>query len=308
MKKLLTLIMALACIISVNAQETTTSKEVLIVDNFTMPSRANSVYCSVVEGIRNKIIVAIIESKRVEVIDASSEAFFAEMQSEVSSEAALMSVIEGAELREIAQKKFGAKYGLTGHIGHMQGVRNRLDNGTIYYNGEMSITLKVINLEDGTVVHSKDYVYSGITGANGSSETAAVTNTSEYLMAAMPQFIDKAFKVNGKIIAIQVEKRGKAKEVIIDLGSAAGVKEKDKFKVFQVKIVAGHEMRTEVGKLQILEVGGSDISIAKVSGRDCDELIYQYINEPGSVELVLESTSKSGFGAGLSAFGKTLLK
>ncbi|MFI3287412.1 MAG: hypothetical protein R3Y61_02950 [Rikenellaceae bacterium] len=308
MKKILTLVLAFVCIFTANAQETTTSKEVLIVDNFTLPGAANSAYRAVVEGIRNKVIAAIVKSQRVEVIDAATESFFAEIQAASSSELALVSVLNGADLRESAFKKFGAKYGLTGHVSTMSAVKGKTDDGSIYFSGQISISLKVLNLEDGTIVHSKDYAYSGITGAIGDTETAAVNNTAEYLVAAMPKFIDNSFKVSGKIIAVQTEKKGVAKTVLIDLGSAAGVKAKDKFNVYKIETVAGREMKTEVGSLQVTEVGGVDISTAKVSGKECGPLVYKFINEPGSVELVLESTAKSGFGAGLAAFGKGLIK
>ncbi|MFI3288058.1 MAG: hypothetical protein R3Y61_06245 [Rikenellaceae bacterium] len=308
MKKILTLIFAFACILTASAQETTTSKEVLIVDNFTLPSSSNSTFRSIVEDIRNKVIAAIVKSQRVEVIDASTDAFISKMQEDATSELALESVFNGAELRETAYKKFGAKYGLTGHVAKMRGIRERTEDGSVYYTGEMSISLKVINLVDGTIVHSRDYAYAGITGAIGNTETAAVTNTAEYLVAAMPKFIDNSFKVNGRILAIQTEKKGVAKTVLLDLGSAAGVKAKDKLKVYKVEIIQGRENRSEIGTIQVTEVGGVDISTAKVSAKSCGTIIYEYINNPGSYELVLESTTKSGFGATLSAIGRTLVQ
>lgn len=308
MKKILTLVFALAFIFTASAQETTSSKEVLIVDNFTFPGGATSTFRAVVGGVREKVIAAIIKSQRVEVIDAASEKFVSQMQEDAMSEEALESVLSGVELRENVSKRFGAKYGLIGHVSHIRGVRERTDYGDVYYTGEMSITLKVINLEDGTVLHSKDYDYAGITGATGSTEVAAVTNTAEYLVAAMPKFIDTSFKVLGQILAIQKEKKGVAKVILVDLGSGAGVKEKDKFKVFKVDYIQGREMRSEVGSIQITEVGGVDISTAKVIGKDCGELIYKSLNEPGSVNLVLESKAKSGFGEGLAAFGRTLVQ
>lgn len=186
-------------------------------------------------------------------------------------------------------------------------MRGTTESGSVYYSGQLSITLKLINLEDGTVAYSHDYSYSGITAATGSTESAAITNTSEYLVAAMPRFIDHSFKVSGTILAIQSEKKGVANSVLIDLGSAAGVKEKNKFKVFAVEIVQGREMRSEVGALSVIEVGGVDISTAKVIGKDCGALIYKSFNEPGSVTLVLESVARSGVADGLEGFGRTLL-
>lgn len=318
MKKLILSIFAVAvCATSLFAQETTTKKETVIIDVFTMKqmtdtswssrqNNANATYRSIVNGIREKVIAAMVKTQRINVIDVTTNSFFQQAASGAASEEALNSMLSGNDVRQAASKEFEAKYAVQAHVTHIGATRNRTDDGKIYYNGEVSVAMKIINLEDGTIAHSKDYAYSGLTAQTGDTEVTAINNTVEYLAVAVPRFIDTAFPVVGQILDILEEKKGEAKTVYINLGSAAGIKEKDKFDVFQVKTIAGKEMRTEIGDLTVSEVGGEDISTCKVS--KCGALICQSVANPDKVKILIISRPKSAAAAGMAAFGKSLVK
>lgn len=303
-KSLLLLTMLVFCVLGSAAQESSTTKKVLIVDNFTMPMIKKQEYRAVVTGLRDRIIGEITKTKKVEIIDVATNAFFQSQREKAGSDEALDSALS-SEAREAASKEFGAEFGLQGHVSHMAGVRKKLDNGSVYYAGEITVTLKVINLIDGTVVHSEDYSYAGMTAKTGDTDVAAITNTGNYLLAFVPKFVGKAFPTNGKIIDIAASKKGVATDVYIDLGENVGVKVKDKFKVYQVSIVAGRDVKTDIGSLTVSEVGGADISTCKVS--KCGAQISESFANPDKVKLIIESVAKSAAGGVFKEMGKGLI-
>ncbi len=288
------------------AQETTTTKQTVLVDVFAVKSSANATYRSVAKGIRDKVIAAMQKTQRVNVIDVTTESFFDKAAASATSEDALLASDAGAEIRKAASKKFEAKYAVTANIADIKAVRKKTDDGKTYFAGEISMTMKVINLEDGTVAHTKSFTYAGLTAQTGSTDVAAVNNTANYLIAAVPRFIDTAFPVVGRVLDIIAHKKEVATDVYVNIGSAAGVKPKDKFNVYQIKTVAGKEMRTEIGDLTIVEVGGEDISTCKVS-KDCGAAIFQSIANPDKVKIVIVSRPKSNVGGALGGFAKGLV-
>lgn len=307
MKKLILSLLMLCCVLTtVTAQESSATKETLIVDYLTIPKGIKPGYRALVDGIRANVIAEIIKTNKVNVIDVATEAFFQDQMDAAASEDALNSAFSGEEVREAASKQFGAKYALQGNISHMNGVRGKLEDGTIYYTGELSISFKVINLVDGTLVHADDYKFSGITAQTSSTPENAVNKTSDYAIVKIPNFIRTAFPTTGKILDVVEVKKGEAKSVYIDLGENVGIKKGDKFDVFQVKKLGERTTQTEVGSLSVTEVAGVDVSVCKVS--KCGALVVQSLQEGSGVVLVLKSAKKSEFGATMGAFGKGLLK
>ncbi len=291
---------------TISAQESSDTKETMIIDYITVPKGIKPGYRALVNGIRANAIAEIIKTNKVNVIDVATESFFKEQQAAASSEDALNSAFAGEEVRVAASKQFGAKYALQGSVSHMNGVRNRLDDGTIYYSGELSISFKVINLVDGTLVHADDYKFSGITAQTSDTPENAVNKTADYAIVKIPNFIREAFPTTGKIIDVEEVKKGVAKSVYIDLGENVGVKKGDKFDVFQIKKLGSRTVQTEVGSLSVSEVAGEDVSVCKVS--KCGELIMESLEDGSGVVLFIKSAKKSEFGATMGAFGKGLLK
>ncbi|MFR9547141.1 MAG: hypothetical protein SNJ29_16435, partial [Rikenellaceae bacterium] len=187
-KFFLTLFTAFFCATAVMAQEPA-AKQTVIVDVFSVKEsinakpqkitpdtdrsvahrimaeeKAKATYRSTVEGIRNKVIAAMNKTQRINVIDVKTESFFNQAAKDSSSEEALVSALDGADIRQSASKKYEAKFAITAHVNDIRAVRKTTDEGTVYYTGEISMSMKVINLEDGTVAHSKDFNYAGLTG------------------------------------------------------------------------------------------------------------------------------------------------
>lgn len=86
MKKILILAVALlASIFSANAQETTTSKQTVVIDNFTLPGGINTDFLTVAEVVRNKVIAAIVKSQRVNIVDVVTDPSFADLAKDTLS-------------------------------------------------------------------------------------------------------------------------------------------------------------------------------------------------------------------------------
>ena len=164
------LVLFLMCGSMVNAQESSSQKDVVLMDRFTMTESANEVYQAVVTGIRDKVIAAIQTTGRVDIIDVNTTAIIKKADASAASESALESALASDEMRQEAVKQLNAKYAIQGHISNLRGVKGKHDDGSTYFTGELSISLKAIDLRDGSLVATKNYTYAGITGAMARSE------------------------------------------------------------------------------------------------------------------------------------------
>lgn len=290
------------------AQDEAPKKDVVLMDRFTMSAGANDVYKAVVTGLRDKVIGAIQKTGRVDLIDVNAEALFQQAKQDATTEDALESALAGEEVRQQAVEQLHAKYAIQGHVSNLRGVRMRTDDGSYYWNGELAISLKVIDLTNGSVKATKSYNYSGITGATGDSDVAAVTNTAEYLVVAMPKFVEENFKAEGSIIDIPTVKKNEAEEVYISLGEDMGIQKGQRFKVFVKRMVANRESKKEIGMIAVKAVEGGDLSLCEVK-KGGEEILDAFKKDKDSVVIVSEKESAGkSFMKNAGAFGKGFLK
>ena len=160
-------------------------------------------------------------------------------------------------------EELGAQFIITGQVSSMTAAYKTRD-GKGYYDGSVSYTLKVINPKNGTLIGTKTFQHSGLTGGTGGNKEEAIANTIKSAVYSMRDFVDEYFKMEGTILEVNSEKKGKAEEVYINLGSMNGVKEAQKFTVYAIREVAGREAKKEIGRLTVKAVEGDDISLCKV--------------------------------------------
>ena len=251
MKKIYTAILGLFVALASFAQ-----KPVVIIDYFTSSSTNLK---SGVSAIRSQVISGIAETSRVNLIDVESESSLTLEASRRSSERALYD----NTARMGVMKTLGAQYIITGAVSKVSADKKVTSSGVKYYTGNVVFSLKVVKAEDGTLVGSETYSYSGLTGGVGSTSEEAILSTIEKAGRVMDVFVSKYFKIFGSIVEMGEMKNGKAKSCYVSLGSGAGTNKGQRFDVFEVRTIAGRETTHKIGVLSVVEVVAYDLSTCK---------------------------------------------
>lgn len=259
MKKLV--LLAVCCVFALGSfaqEEETQKKEVLLMDYFTYSSGIGSSY---VKMLRDAILGGIQETGRLTVVDVDAEPTLRVEETRRQDEKAM----SDATARTEAMKSLGAKYAVTGHITDMSGKRMVSDDGSVFYDGQITFNLKVLNIADGSVKVTKAFTYSGLNAKTGSSPEQAVLNTTDYVKMSMQKFINENFKLESVIVAIETTGKKGAETVYVNCGTALGIQKGQLFDVFVEKDVAGKKIRQNVGQLKAQEVQGDDMTLCKVA-------------------------------------------
>lgn len=262
MKKILLLVFCVLCSLTGVAQdiEEPKGKPTVFIDYFKRSADAPFAW---VEGLRNSVIEGIHKMERVILIDVDAQDAL-RVESQRRSSENISSGDDNEMERLAVMQELGAQYIITGQVSSMTATYKKDSNNKGYYAGSISYTLKVINPKDGTLLGTKTFQHSGLTGGTGGNKEEAIANTITSAVYSMRDFVDEYFKIEGTILEVSSEKKGKAEEVYINLGSANGVKVAQKFTVYSIREIAGREAKKEIGRLTVKAVEGEDISLCKV--------------------------------------------
>ena len=288
-KALLTLFLSSVCSIAF------AQKSVVIIDYFTNTASVDKSDASM---LRSKVIDGINAINRVNLIDVESEATLALEASRRNSEMAL----EDKTARAGVMKTLGANYAIYGSVSKMDADYKTSDSGS-YYVGNIAYSLTVINLENGTVLGTKSFTYTGLTGNTGSSRNEAIVSTLNRVKQSMDNFVNEYFKLSGTIVEMnEANKKGDhAKSVYISLGSDSGMAKGQLLEVFEVKMIAGKEAEINVGNLKVDEVVAGDLSDCSVT-KGGKEIMTAF--KAGS-ELRIKTRKDSGFTSFLNGVADT---
>ena len=261
MRKILLLVVCALCSLAGYCQnfDEPKGKPTVFIDYFKRSSDSPFAW---VEGLRNTVIEGIQKRR---------------------SSANISSGDDNEMDRLAVMEQLGAQFIITGQVSSMTAAYKSKD-GKSYYDGSVSYTLKVINAKNGTLVGTKTFQHSGLTGGTGANKEEAIANTIGYAVHSMRDFVDEYFKMEGTILEVNSEKKGKAEEVYINLGTMHGVKDAQKFTVYVVREVAGREAKREIGRLTVKAVEGDDISLCKV--QKGGEEIMKAIREELPIKIV----------------------
>lgn len=173
----------------------------------------------------------------------------------------------GDASRLAVMTQLGANYLLQGTITSLSVDHKRSDDGkTEWYAAVVNYTLKVVDPKNGTTIASKTFKHGESIAemATGDTPDAAAVDVAKFARKAVRALVDEAFKLNGTILEINATKGDEAKQVYISLGSAHGVGSKARFKVFELRTVAGRNSRKEIGELKVSAVEGEDLTLCDV--------------------------------------------
>lgn len=267
------------------AQTETGSKEKVYIDYFSYPRGAST---TLVKALRNKVIEGIHEMNRVVLIDVESDEILKKEAERRKAESAMGDVLARSE----NMKTLGAGYLIQGQIISMTASREKDSEGKIYYKGDVSYTLKVIDPSNGTLKGTQTFKHNGLTGSRGNTSDEAILKTLDYVKISMSDFVDEQFKMEGTIVQSGEVKKEKVKTVYIDLGKKRGVQESQKFVVFEEISIVGEISRQEIGQLNVKEVLSAGRSLCKVTkGGD---RIYKALQ--AGTPLIIVSRPQTFFG------------
>lgn len=246
---------------SVSAQKQTEGKSSVFIDYFAHPSNVKDSWA---EALRSKVIEGIQETNRVLITDVDAEdALRVEKARRENGELSA----EGDASRLAVMTQLGANYLLQGTITSLSVDHKRSDDGkSEWYAAVVNYTLKVVDPKNGTTIASKTFKHGESVAemATGDTPDAAAVDVAKFARKAVRALVDEAFKLNGTILEISATKGAEAKQVYISLGSAHGVDGKARFKVFELRTVAGRNSRKEIGELKVSAVEGEDLTLCDV--------------------------------------------
>ena len=139
-----------------------------------------------------------------------------------------------------------------------------------YYTGVTEVMLTLKDAKTGEVLANPTMKGQGSTNSSFSTSDQAVRDAIGKLSNRITVWLNNYRPLQANIIEGAAAKKNKQKEVYIDLGSSEGAFEGLHMGVYTVKISAGREAKSQIGKLKIEAVEGDDISRCKVQsgGKD----------------------------------------
>ena len=138
------------------------------------------------------------------------------------------------------------------------------------YRGIVEAMLTLKDLKTGEVIANPSFGGKGSSFSSYSTSDKAIKEAIESFAKHITAWLNNYSPLQANIIEGAAAKKDKQKEVYIDLGSSEGAYEGLHMGVYQVRIVAGREAKSQIGKLKIEAVEGDDISRCKVQsgGKD----------------------------------------
>lgn len=195
--------------------------------------------------------------------------------------AAVKSAIGKVRRLTIADNSQGGNYELTGEITRIstttkvRTIESKDSKGNVTkrnvneYESAVSVVVNLTNMSTGEV-HTNTFNGSAGIYDYAKTESAALNIAINEMRGRIINYYNSMFPLMANIIERGTEKKDKAKEMYIDLGSANGLYKGQRFTVYVVGKVANREIRSKVGRLKVSEVSGDDISLCKVTsgGKD----------------------------------------
>ncbi len=227
-------------------------------------SRPNNIPFALTEALRARVLEGLIATNRVEIIDVDSKESL--RVEKARRESGSLSAGDDIERLKVMVTE-GANYIIQGRITNATAEKRKLSDGSIYYAATCSYTLKVINPNNGKLVTTMNFKPgSGLLETpSGATEMEAAIDACKYVVKEMREFVEKTFPIQGTILEIAIQKKNKAKEVYISIGSDNGVGPKTQFEVCIERTIAGGRTSNKViGRLKVKDIEGGDLTLCEV--------------------------------------------
>ncbi|MCY1635113.1 hypothetical protein [Marinifilum sp. D737] len=285
MKKLSVLLTLMMMVSILFAQE---KKEVVLVGDIKCSFKNSEQYA---KNVHDVIVQAFVEKGLHEVIDINTLSAVGQEIYRQSGEAA-MNEANWKRLQEAGVK--GADWVVTGTLSNYDAVPVKNDKGQVTgYGGKLNFVFKVTNLKDGTQKGMADIACS--TFLSEKTKDAAIMKAVKNAKDKVIKKIKGIFPITAEIVEITAEKKGAARSLLIEAGSALGVQEGDQFKICEEKEFRGKKLIKEIGRIKVVEVQGDDFAECKVM-KGGDKILADF---NGELKIYAELIEREGpFGKG----------
>lgn len=284
-KLLLTAIAAIACISTINAQES--RKAVLGIDEV---SYSNYFTAVDVEMFRSKLVNAIQKTGRVTVVD-----YNATTRDAVEANFVLTASLDQLRItREMYEDKKTEK---------VNGKYKTFVKGIYpYLKATVSYTVKIIDCYTGAVQNQETYNISSGSFNSYSHKPDYYTHEAAH-KGIMEKSVNpddiavlilNTFKVQGRVLQLEKGDAKKARTVYVSLGYDDGVEEKQILEVYKDIDIAGEISHKLIGEIEITEIMGPSRCLAKV--RKGGEEILQALSNNENMPVLTRDVSARLFG------------
>lgn len=232
-------------------------KEVVLIGDINCTYKNSEQYKKNVHDIT---VQAFLEKGLHEVIDINSLSAVGQEIYRQSGESAL----NEDNMRRLSEAGVkGADYIVLGTLSNYDAIPVKNDKGQITgYNGKLNFVFKVTNLKDGTQKGMADI--SCTTFLSEKTKDAAIMKAVKNAKDKVIKKIKGIFPITAEIVEITSEKKGAAKTLLIEAGTALGVQKGDQFKICEEKEFRGKKRLIEIGRIKVVDVQGDDFSECKV--------------------------------------------
>lgn len=258
-------------------------RQTVVLDYF---SKSSNVSTAARDMIRDAVFSGFTNSGRLNIIDATNTKAL-----KISESAAKKSNAPSADnIRQNTMKESGAKYLVTGNVSMVDAVEEQGKDEKIFYNGVVSFSLVIIDLETGHNMLVEEISCNGFKTKSETKEVA-ISEVVRHLHATINRFVNDNFKLETKVVQIHEEKGGKVTKVYINVGSALGVGKNQTFMMYIDSDVAGVKKREEIGRLTVDSVFGDELTLCKVSKPS--EEIKAYMNNGSGIIVITDKQKVS---------------
>lgn len=278
MRQFSLLLIALLALCNINAQNAV-EKPVLTVEKFTGTGNE-----AAINLLRNKVVSAVQQAQRVEVVDVNNTAQLNRELERRKSELAMADAGRVSDMTALMSNCI-----LKGSLDNLSVTKNvDKKTGDVSFSAKVTYTLTIVSAENGTVLAQKNFNGTGY----GATDAGAAEEALNVKVTPITQFILNAFSVGGKVIAIDQADKKKAKTVYIDLGSSDGIKKGQKMEVFKEVEIAGEKSNKLIGEISVQEVMSASRSLCKV-GKGGEDILQAL--EAGMTLPIKTKEAKSNF-------------
>lgn len=283
---------AVVVTLSAAAQEDP-SKETVIINPFTRTDAVSQAAC---DNMRASVLSGLSDRGRFHMVDALTDETLSKLYANRTAE----DVVNDANWKsesEAAYKALGAKKVVIGQANNVafSTFKSEID-GQIYNNAEVTLSLKVYNIIDGSMVGSENIAVSGV---DAGSKDGAFNDAMKDLRKAMIKFVDNHFKFETYILELgEADKKGRVKDLYISGGTEMGVAKKTRFKVYTERKIGPKVTKAEIGTIVAIEVMEGVTKCQVASGED---VIKEKFNSGEKLIIIVDKqgTAAGGFLKGL---------
>lgn len=260
MKRFILSLMLLMIFTVCIAQSVNNKKETVYIDLFT---KSNDVSSSCVERLRNSFIKKLMDKRRVNVIDLTSNEF-QNAETIRGLKASFMYDTISIKNREDEMSALVNCSLIQGHVDSIITKESINDEGNVIYESKVNFTITIVDASTGVIETTETFESIGKCYNKESS-----IDYSLYVASyRMDDFVEENFKIRGAIVKLKDTKgkrrKKKAETVYINLGSDRELHKRQLFEVYEVVEIAGEKYEYVLGTIRVSEVVSEELSICKV--------------------------------------------